>query len=1002
MASTRSTIEIEIRAQVERFRDAVRGAEVQLRRMASVVERNDKAFDRLGKGISIMLKSLLAVGLIGNATGLIVGLTTAVVNLLPAALILPGALTAAAVAMGVFKLATAGVGDALGGDAEAMAKLAPSARAFVEQINALKPAFDGLRKSVQQKFFENFAGDVKNLSAIYLPSLQQRLPKIAEEFNRMGRSITRALTMESAQDDIAIILDNTATALGNMRQSLGHVVSGFLGLAAIGTDFLPRLGTAIDSVAFKFKHWVDRGVETGTLTASIEEALRQFGLLSDVVVNVGQIVAAVFRGLSTGPQKDFLQALKDSTQALEDFFNQADTQGQLGAIGKAFSEIAEVTRTVFLEALKQILPIVAELAPVFAEIAGVVGDLLVNAMKILGPILMEVARFLNDNKEAVADLAPLVFALFVAFKGASVLTSVAGGLRALSRALGGPIGLLKAGGLIALGGLAIKINDINKETAKIENRPLTDMEDSLDDIIGAGKEILTLNFDGIFSEIGSEWDELVTKFQTGESPIGGFFQRLGAALTLTGQSFSQIGTFIADFVAKTGESFGQIGTAIGTAFTTVVTAITTFFTTTIPTVVGGFFASIGTAISTGATTIGTTVSTTFTTMVDTVKAKITEIVTAIGDFLSQSPREIGLAIGMAIGDLITQIINFGVTLRDNVVAFMTDFGTQIQTGVTNAVTFLGELPGRALDALASLPETLATLAQQAGQAFLDWIDSFFTQTTDRAAEVPAQVGEAAGGVIDTLAQVASDAGAGFIQFLVDAFNNVINFATTVPGKIGSAISGLVSTLITKATEAGQGFLNTITRFLNDAVTFVASIPGRIVSAIGNLGNLLFNAGKELIDGLGRGIRSAYQGLLDFVGGIADGLAARKGPLSYDRIVMRPAGLALMEGLLHGLQEGNEDVQRFVSGIADQLADPFATTLAGSALTVSTLPPPAAALAASAQQQATDRLIAALSNQAVKVDVLLDGQPFAAMVTTAVVEQDRESARRVRAGGGTSW
>jgi phage-related protein len=143
-------------------------------------------------------------------------------------------------------------------------------------------------------------------------------------------------------------------------------------------------------------------------------------------------------------------------------------------------------------------------------------------------------------------------------------------------------------------------------------------------------------------------------------------------------------------------------------------------------------------------------------------------------------------------------------------------------------------------------------------------------------------------------------------------------------------------------------------------------------------------------------------MISFVDGIAAGIAAHKGPLSFDKVVLRPAGLALMDGLLGGIRDGNDDVQRFVSGIAAQLADPFAANLTGSALTVSTLPTPASTLAATAQSQAMDRLISAIGNQAVKVDVMLDGQPFAAMVTTAVVEQDRESARIVKAGGGTSW
>jgi hypothetical protein len=198
MASTRSRIEIEIRARVEGFRDAVRGAEVELRRMAAVVKNNDKFFDRLGTSIGKTLKYLAAAGAVGNAVGGIVALTASLSNLLGIVGVAPAALFGLAAAVGTFKLATAGFGDALGGDAEALAKLAPAARETVQEVNRLKPAFDALRKSVQQEFFKNFATDLRTISNQYLPVLERQLPRISSAFNDMGRSITRALVTEGA------------------------------------------------------------------------------------------------------------------------------------------------------------------------------------------------------------------------------------------------------------------------------------------------------------------------------------------------------------------------------------------------------------------------------------------------------------------------------------------------------------------------------------------------------------------------------------------------------------------------------------------------------------------------------------------------------------------------------------------------------------------------------------------------------------------------------------
>jgi hypothetical protein len=1001
VSSTTSTIRLRIEATVEGFRDAVRGAELQLRTMAATVKDNQKAFDRFGTAIGKTLKGLAAVGVIANTVGTVVALTSSLSNLVPIIALAPAAVFTLVAAFATFKLATAGFSDALKGDAEAMAKLAPSARETALAIQGLRPQFDALRKSVQQEFFKNFASDVKLLGATYLPILQAKLPRIAAAFNDMGRSITRALTTGSSANDINVALGNTAKFLENARNAAGHFVAGLTPLIAFGSTYIPNIGTAIDGAADRFRAWSLRVTADGSLKEWVDGAIREFGFLKDLIGNVGEIFSAVFRGLSTGAGQDFLQTLAQTTQALADLLGQAEQQQALQALGLAFATIGEVTRDVFLEALRQLSPIIVELAPVFAEIARVVGDTLVNALQIVGPLLLDVAKFLNDNKEIIADLAPIVLGLWVAFKGASVLTGVIGSLRGLTTALGGPVALLKGGGLIALGALAVKIDEINVATAKSDGRPLNDMEDTLNDLVGAGRELITLDFKGIFADIGDELEQVRVGFETGSSPIGGFVQRLKDAVVQTGESFKEIGQFLADFGAKTGESFATIGTAIHDKAVEIAENVKTFFTDTVPTVVGNFFTSVGEGISTGASNIGTTVSDTFTTIGTTVQEKVKEIVQSITDFLSQTPHDIGFAIGATIGDLLAKIDEFGGMLKEKIVTFMIDFGTAISDGVTNAVTAFTEFPGRVGEAIAFLTQTLSDKAQEAGQAFLDWIGSFFTQTTDRAQQVPTDVGNAVSGAVDTLRQKAIDAGTAFLTAITNKFNETIAFLNTAPGRAGAAIADLVGVLHDKAVQAGQSFIDGVTAKFNEAITFIQSIPNRARAAIGDLGTLLTNAGKQLIDGLLSGIKAGYNNLIDFVSGIADGIAAHKGPLPHDRTVLRPAGLALMEGLLGGLRAGNEDVQAFVAGIAAQLADSASgsVSIAGARAATAAIVGAPANPAVAALERLTS-VVAASGGPAVRV--FIGDRELTDIVRTEVDTKDGDTAARVRAGGGATF
>ena len=121
-----------------------------------------------------------------------------------------------------------------------------------------------------------------------------------------------------------------------------------------------------------------------------------------------------------------------------------------------------------------------------------------------------------------------------------------------------------------------------------------------------------------------------------------------------------------------------------------------------------------------------------------------------------------------------------------------------------------------------------------------------------------------------------------------------------------------------------------------AVSFVASLPGRIVSAVGSLAGLLYNAGAELIGGLIRGIEDKLSALWGKVSSIAGRIRDLKGPLDYDRVLLRPAGQAIMAGLVQGIDEGTVSLERKLGevtrsiGVSPSLRVDSALAVAGAA------------------------------------------------------------------------
>lgn len=165
-----------------------------------------------------------------------------------------------------------------------------------------------------------------------------------------------------------------------------------------------------------------------------------------------------------------------------------------------------------------------------------------------------------------------------------------------------------------------------------------------------------------------------------------------------------------------------------------------------------------------------------------------------------------------------------------------------------------------------------------------------------------------------------------IQAMLPFIQGVINGIASVVSGIVNVIQGVIN-MVTGIingnwSQAWNGFRQIVHGTVQGVLGFLGGIGSAIMGCFAGAGAWLWNAGASIINGLLNGLRSAFGRVKSFVSGIGDWIVRHKGPLSYDKVMLKPAGLAIMQGFDKSLRQGWKDVQRTVNGMNAQINGGF--------------------------------------------------------------------------------
>lgn len=837
---------------------------------SSAFRRNLEKTEGFTSFVGGMLRMSATAGIVASAllssASTVAFLGTALAGLAPGLLAAPGLILGVVSAIGVFKLATSGFSKALTGDAKALAALSPAARSAAQAVISLKPAFGEVKRAVQDKFFDGFNEQIKLSGNVLLPVLKAQLPAIASGFNAIGLNAIQAVRSPFFTNSITGIFQNTAVAVGNMKNTVASAATGFVGLGNLGSQYLPRIGTAIDNVALRFEAWVKGGLADGSLQRFIDKAILTFHQLTDLIGNIGSTIGLVFQGISAGLTGGggALSTVRQLTASLREFFATAAAQQGLKALGEVIQAVADAFRGVLLEALIQITPVVVAAAPALVTFAQAIGSTLVHALQVVGPLLLPIANFLSANPGLIKAITPLVLGLAAAFLLMGPIASIISGVGAAITGLGIAFGVIAGivSGIAAIIGVLGGFGAIFAAIGAVITAPVTLIVGAIALIIGAF--VLAYNHIQGFRDFV---DGAMKAVGEAVSAVGDFFfnlpDRIGTAVTAIGTFFSELPGKVLDFIVKLPEIIVVgLATLVGTmarigydAFTAFINASISVgisivqFVTELPGRIGNAIVSLGTILATNAINawhsfLNGTVS----------------VVTNVITFIAALPGRIGAFLAALPGILATNAVNAWTSYKNATIARVND-----------AIAFVRTLPQRIVDILLGLVGRMATIGSQIIQGIINGMSSaasgIFSYISDLAAKA-FNAAKAAFGV-HSPSILFKPIGFGAGQGIGIGFSDSIGFIT-------SKIRGLIGPALTAAQPLQDLF----------AALFGGS---QTQSGFGDLNKIVIGAAASpaptsAADSIASAVRSAIEGLNI---GVAVNLGNEK---FHDYVVQRVEGI----------------------------------------------------------------------------------------------------------------